>query len=287
MQLRQLGQLARPVLSWCVPSDGQEAPAEWLIVHEVDAQPFLSVGRVPQGYLLRAHHIADFIVAEDGRAVSVTPAPNVPREVVNEAFERQVLPGIQQLIGAPTLHASAVATDAGTIAFVGGSGAGKSTLAAFLSRSWPLVADDYLPLAIDGKDVIATSSSIWVRVHDATTLGGHGEVKPPIGRSSAGKSMVTLPSDSSARSLRAIYAIGAGATVELASVSQREGYMALASQLHRIDPSSAALLEAELDFLQALVQRVPVKRLLYPRRFDAFEQVRRALAEDLSRETSP
>lgn len=273
------------MLQW-VTGAPVETPVEWLIVHELEAQPFLSVGRVRQGYLLRAHHIADFIVTEDGRAVTVTPAPDVGPEVVNEAFERQVLPGIHQLLGAPALHASAVATEQGTIAFVGGSGAGKSTLAAYLSKRWALVADDYLPLAIDGATVIATSSSVWVRVHDASTLGAGHDVKPPIGSSSAGKSMVTLPSDSSPRSLRAIYAIGSGPSIELTSMSQREGYMALAAQLHRIDPSSAALLEAELDFLQGLVERVPVKRLVYPRRFDVFAEVQSALAADLSPEPS-
>lgn len=280
--------IARPALHWCDPSRSDaQAPNEWLIVHEADAQPFLSVARVPQGYLLRAHHIADFVVTEDGRSVTITPLPQVPPEVVTEAFERQVLPGIHQLVGTPALHASAVATEQGTIAFIAGSGAGKSTLAAHLSRRWALVADDYLPLAIAGREVTAMSSSAWVRVHDVSTLGLQAQVKPPIGSSSAGKSMVVLPSETKARSLRAIYAIAPGAELALEAMSQREGYMALAAQLHRIDPASVSLLEAELDFLQALVERVPVKRLLYPRRFDVFAAVQRALEADLSQDPSP
>ncbi|MBL8742222.1 MAG: hypothetical protein JNK04_14035, partial [Myxococcales bacterium] len=112
----------------------ESGPVDWLIVHEREGQPFVSVGRVSHGYLVRSHGLADFLVSADGSTVSVAPEAGVDRGEVEDAFEQQVLPGIHQLAGCPALHASAVACDEGIVAFTGPSFAGKSTMAALLSR---------------------------------------------------------------------------------------------------------------------------------------------------------
>jgi hypothetical protein len=63
----------------------------------------------------------------------------------------KVLPKISVMCGYEALHAAAVDSPEGVVAFVGESGAGKSTLARELTRrGWPLFADDTLIL---GREV--------------------------------------------------------------------------------------------------------------------------------------
>jgi hypothetical protein len=61
----------------------------------------------------------------------------------SEAFYRSVLPMFLHLAGFEVLHASAVATDQGAVAFAARSGTGKSTAARLLAeRGHPRLADD-------------------------------------------------------------------------------------------------------------------------------------------------
>lgn len=256
-------------------SDGD---VEWILSCEWPGAPSFSVGRVPTGYLLRCQGSADFFVSEDGRDVSVVPLRGVNRTTVTHILEQQILPGVHQLAGAPALHASAVATPHGTVAFVGPSGAGKSTMAAMLSKHWRLVADDYLPLRVEGNTVVAHPSSAWVRLRDETfdRLGEPGTFR-------GGKTSVERQSESQPGALCCIYALGpASDAVGFRAVTRRDAIVVLASQLHRIDPSSRALLGAELEFIDAVTSRVPVRRLDYPRDFETFDEVEAAIIADLS-----
>lgn len=251
-----------------------------------DDVPFLSVGRIDghaAKYLIRSHGLADFYMTEDGSQVDVLPRPGASRERIDEVFDQLIRPGIDQLAGTPAIHASALATPVGTVAFLGPSGAGKSTLAALLSKRWPLVADDYLPLSIDGESVIARPSSTWVRVRGATA--DHvGEVGTPR----AGKLAVERPSASEPRPLCRIYAIGESAdAVEITRCSRRDGFALVASQLHRLDTQSAALLEAELSFIEKVTSYVQLRILRYPRSFDAMPRIEQAIEADLTPPESP
>ena len=67
-----------------------------------------------------------------------------------------VLPLAALLRGFEVFHASAVETDAGVIAFVGGSGAGKSSLAlALVTRGAGLFTDDVLVLRPENDRLVA------------------------------------------------------------------------------------------------------------------------------------
>ena len=64
-------------------------------------------------------------------------------ELVDDLFRTAVIPLALQVSGYEVLHASAVRTESGVVAFCGLSGAGKSTVAYGLSRrGYPIWADD-------------------------------------------------------------------------------------------------------------------------------------------------
>ena len=81
-----------------------------------------------------------------GSEVRVRPGADVA--LAGRIFVRALLPLLLQQRGLATLHASAVATDAGAVLFLGSSGAGKSSLAAALAQlGRPLMADDVAAVA--------------------------------------------------------------------------------------------------------------------------------------------
>lgn len=83
--------------------------------------------------------------ALDTQIMSVTAYPqrNTPESRIWDTYYRTVLPLFLQSQGAEILHASAVSTAQGVIAFCARSETGKSTLAFGLSkRGYPLWADD-------------------------------------------------------------------------------------------------------------------------------------------------
>jgi len=269
--------LAHVALHWAEPASHSADPSDWIYIHELAGQRILSVRREGPRYLVRVCGVADYWVSEDAKSVEIVPLPTVERARVQEAFDHQVRPGLHQLLGAPALHAAAVSTPVGIVAFVGASGAGKSTLVAHLSLRWQLACDDYLPLRVEGDAAWATGTSGWVRLRDSTleALGESGRVRN-------GKTAVDRAHDTEPRRLARIFVLGpASAQVDVSPVSRRDAALLVASHLHRLDPQSPDLLRSELGFVESIAARVPLRRLAFPRAFDRLNEVQAAIERDL------
>lgn len=129
-----------------------ETPGEWF--HEwrlPGGGLWLSIGRVPDGYLLRFRDQADFVVSADGSRIAVHAAARLPEETLRHLLIDQVLPLTLSRRGRLSLHASAVHMPGiGTVGFVGETGRGKSTLAAALAaRGGRIITDDCLAIDVD------------------------------------------------------------------------------------------------------------------------------------------
>ena len=108
---------------------------------------WLSMSRVEGGYQLRFPGLATFHVSARAETVRCWPHPGTPGNTVRHLFLDQVMPLVLSLAGRTVLHASAVSTGNGAIAFSGESGRGKSTLAgAFVNHGASLMTDDCLLL---------------------------------------------------------------------------------------------------------------------------------------------
>jgi hypothetical protein len=87
--------------------------------------------------------VATYRFRPHSQIVEVLPAVGVNPARIIDLYRRQVLPVVMQANGWEAIHASAVSTDKGILAFCGGCGAGKSTVAYALSRQgYSLYADD-------------------------------------------------------------------------------------------------------------------------------------------------
>lgn len=129
-------------------------------------------------YLLDIPGVARFLVS-DGREIVVAPAPDALLSDVRSYLIGSVFVVLCQQRGLLPLHASAVYSEAGVLAFVGNSGQGKSTLAAHLAqRGYPVVADD-ICLIDTGKEglVQVTPTAPWLKLwrNSLETLGARPE----------------------------------------------------------------------------------------------------------------
>ena len=104
----------------------------------------------PGRFLMHVEGVARYFVRE-GREVVVEPAGD-DAGALNAFLLGSVLAACLKQRGILTLHASAIATDAGAVLFAGRSGIGKSTLlAALVERGYPMLADDVTGIVADGS----------------------------------------------------------------------------------------------------------------------------------------
>lgn len=129
-----------------------------------------------QRFLLRLPRVARYMVT-DGREILIDRQGGTDQEV-RTFLLGSALGALLHQRGLLPLHASAIRTEAGAVAFAGASGAGKSTLAAaFARRGYPVLADDIVPVLLDGtgRPVVAPhSANIKLRFDSLDQLGiGH------------------------------------------------------------------------------------------------------------------
>jgi hypothetical protein len=156
--------LRRAPDTWLARVPRAAADAEWrraqprtlLERRLTDGRVGLSVHYDEQvGYRLWAPRHGCYLVAPDGARVAAAP-PSGPAWRWERLVTSHVLPLAAVLRGMEVLHASAVATAGGVLAFLGRSGAGKTTLAGRLvARGARFVTDDVLAVDVVGTTVRA------------------------------------------------------------------------------------------------------------------------------------
>jgi len=255
---------------------------------------FLS-GRCTGGYLLRFVGVADFFVSERGDRIECcsTGAKILP-ETLRHLLLDAVIPEVLDLIGKESMHATAVLTDYGACAFIGPSGAGKSTLAAsFALAGVPLLGDDCIVLS-GGDRLLLTPG------YPGTRLWGDSvealRIDPARSHAIAGYSSKRRAFDfhfssllSQPQPLARIFRLNrcndADSPADLPRIEQlssAEAFMELISASYRFDPTDRAANLRQFHFLEQVVARVPVKKLVVPNDFIALPAVREMVLADLS-----
>ncbi|HWH12756.1 MAG TPA: hypothetical protein VG165_16665 [Solirubrobacteraceae bacterium] len=100
----------------------------------------------------RFYGLADFVIAADHGSAVCHEDPSAPPGFAAMLLEGSVAAYLLSVAGDCVLHASAVELAPGyAVAFIGPSARGKTTTAALLcAAGLPLLADDVLPVALDG-----------------------------------------------------------------------------------------------------------------------------------------
>jgi hypothetical protein len=239
-------------------------------------------------YLLRFLSCADFIVSADKMKIECRPLPGTPEVTVRHLLLDQVIPLLLSRRERIVLHASAVRTRHGVIAFAGKSGQGKSTLAASFAREGcALVSDDCLVLREESRVWTAIPSYPGVRLWPSTV----GEVLPQdthtgdvahyTGKRRLGPTDV-LPYAGGPAPLRGLFFLSDDAgEVAVERPSPGETVMALLKFAYNLDVHDDAFLRKQLDTLVRLTEDVPGYTVCYPRDFSALPVVRKAILRSL------
>lgn len=158
------------------------------------------------------------------------------------------------------LHAGAVATEHGTAVFIGESGRGKSTLSQSSNeRAWTRLGDDIMPIALHKSDVCLIPRF------------------PQLKRNRQYLETLTPP-------LTAIFRLlepAINGSIECQPIKGSEALISLARHTAASRVFNETILAKNMIFNQAILNRVPVYDLSYPRDFGRLEDVRHDVAKML------
>jgi hypothetical protein len=274
------------------PSDSGDC--KWLHTWRLhDDNPWLLLGRLASGYLLRFPGLADFAVSQDAREIRCYGRPETPAATIRHLLLDQVIPLLLSRQGCFVLHSSAVSTSEGAIAFVGSTGSGKSTLASsFSEEGMAVLTDDCLLLQEEGGRLIATPSYPGVRLWPETAHSMFGEGKPLAEVAhytekrrvdgNAGIKFCTRATE-----LRRLYFLAPpeeaqqAADVKIQPLSPRDAVVELVKYTYLIDVTDRQRLRQEFERLSRVAVQPLFYRLAFPHDFSWLPEVRQAILNGL------
>ena len=273
------------------PPDGPLIAAQPCAVHGTDFE----VRRGPGGTWLWHRAIGTCHLHPDLRHIDAYPDGAADARAVALLVAGPAVIAALQQRGRPILHAGAVLTARGAVAFLGPHGQGKSTMAAaFLRRGATLLTDDALPLLEREGAVYGAPGLPLMKVWPGTAE--HALALPddlPNLLAATEKKLLALegryPYAGRPERLAAVYllerydpGVAGEEAIELRRLSPRDGLTALLGQTS----NQAALLPADLArFLPVyarLAAQAPLRALRYPHGFRHQDAVHAAIMADLA-----
>ena len=257
-------------------------------------KPWLSCVKINSGYLLRFNELADFTIDRNGREIVCMSRPGIPEDTLQHLLLDQVIPLVINLRGGEALHASAILTPRGVVAFAGPAGSGKSTIAASLFKmGYPFVSDDCLTLQGKDRNIYAIPAYPGLRLWKdakAHLFGDKGNKKLVAHYTS--KLRVDVEEEPGSYSpapkpFTRLYDImnspetDATSDITIERLSPRDSFMALVRCAFRLDITDNRMLRRQFCFLERVVSAVSVRRLIFPRDFTLLPAIKEAIFEDL------
>ncbi|MDQ6701132.1 MAG: hypothetical protein M3Z36_13205 [Acidobacteriota bacterium] len=284
---------------------GERIASGWDWFHQwdlPDGRVWLFIGRQGSSYLLNFPDLADFVVNLDTKCVRCYPSPATPSESIRHLLLDQVLPLVLSGSGRLVLHASAVVSPHGAIAFLGRTGYGKSTLAASLStHGFPLLTDDCLLIGQDGGRLSAAPSYPGLRLWPETVSElfresrferapelpamAHYSRKKRVGAAQGG-----FPYCGDPVTLVRVFLLGDPdedaefAIPQITTVSPRDAFMQMVQFAFLLDITDPASLTVKFDIFSRAAGLPIFRRVRYAREFSVLPAVRDAIAQDLNSE---
>jgi hypothetical protein len=200
-----------------------------------------------------------------------------------------------------TIHASAVETDGGTIAFVGPKGTGKSTTASFFyTQGHRLISDDLIACRPSSTDapLHVDSGFPWMKLGEKSLDEVLGQNGNKLERTVPDSSKRIVPTHNrqpdASLPLQHIYVLGYhddshdGQEVEVRRAAAKEACLVLLSNAFvQMFLEEAGADPEHLNRCATLCERVPVSLLVRPRSMDALPSVYDAVLDDLKTTRPP
>jgi hypothetical protein len=215
--------------------------------HDAEGRVVASGGRSAPGWWMHWPRLGTYYFAAEG-PVRAVPVSDGLDEALSDSFARGVAPVVMLARGHEALHASAVSSARGVVAFCAASGTGKSTIAlAVAAAGLTLWADDTVVYRVSAGEPLAIRLPCPVRVDDRArrAIGG-----------------ASIESDTAAqRPLARVYHLARDTSVDprrpaFAAVPALERFNRLLSHAHPFDLADEARRRCFLESLLVASARV-------------------------------
>jgi len=161
----------------------------------VNGHPTLTLHRDADQWQLRCPGWLSFSISDDLRQIWVLRSPEAEREFVPMLLAGAALAMVATLADKVVLHASAISTSRGVVAFAGPSGQGKSTVATLAALAGaPLFADDVLAVDL-GDPVMAHRGVTVARLREGSQALAEISEVPHTEQTVDGRLAVQLPQE--------------------------------------------------------------------------------------------
>lgn len=280
-----------------IEGDAEALAAASLYIPAGQRSTWAQGASLPDGSAYRRWtNLFEFLVTPDARQIHARLLGDVDDEAMLAYLLVDALSFSMVRLGTEPLHAAAVATDRGAIAFVGNSGDGKSTLAAqFVQRGATLLTDDMLVLThVDGR-WLAQPGPPRVKLYRQMADRILGRVEGAIPMNSATEKLI-IPLAAPQRSSRpvplvAMYAIDETCPPERAwpsiqRLSPAAAFPRVLAHTAGHYPSEEQRLRRQFQFVTTFVRGVPINTLSYRRHTHELFDVGDAILADLARSTA-
>jgi hypothetical protein len=245
---------------------------------------------LPGGDACLAFRDAGGFLVRGGRAITVDALPAAEPQVLRLYLLGPVLAIALYQRGWLILHASAVDLGGRVVGFLGGSGWGKSTLAAALQqRGHPLVADDFIAVAVGGQPAGAglevypgfPQLKLWPEA--AASLGAdvaqlprlHPGYEKRARRLSAGFAQAPLP-------LERLYVLAEGEPASIAPLAKQSALVELVRHSYMSQSLPANDAAGHLRQCAALLGAVRLSRLQRPLALPELPAIAQMVEDDLA-----
>lgn len=268
----------------------------WLAEYAEDGRVAFRIGRAGDELVAEWVGLARVTASRDGLTHRFEPEPGLEPAEIEKVRLGSASLLLRHLQGKLALHGAAVAVGGRAMILLGRSGQGKSTLAASLCAraGATLFSDDAVALdpgPSPGTYVLSpVERNHWLdaparqALRAAQSLPGGGDVgedKRPVAAPQVGSASAPLVAIVD-------LAFGDDETPRLTAVGRGiDAIAALVPQAVRFVVDEPELQRRELEALAELVERVPVYRLVRPRRLDLLEQAHPLLLDLLRSERKP
>ena len=236
-------------------------------------------------------NLFEFVVSADARRIYAHAVDGVEDEAMLAYLLVDALSFSMVRLGWEPLHATAVLTEHGVLAFLGNSGDGKSPLAAFLVRhGCKLVTDDMLVLVRDCRGWLAQPGPPRLKLYRAMAdhLLGAAPNQIPMNPETT---KLIIPLDTSqcateAHQLRAIYILteasdGHPDRPVIQRLSPAAAFPRLLAHTAGHYPSDEERLRHQFEFATDVVREIAIKTLSYCREKGQMGDVKNALLADI------
>lgn len=261
-----------------------------------DGTPWLTSGKIRDGYLLRYIGMADFILDGAGADLRCCHVERgVSTDTIRHLVLDQVFPMLLNRRGREALHATAIVTSSGACAFSGPAGSGKSTLAAsFFLAGFGALGDDCLPLVEQNGSIRVLPGypgmRLWNDARDVL-LAESDATTPVAGYTSKRRALESLSAKNFPRepiALSRIFRVIRPKDGEpeisapvIETLPPREAFIELVSSSFPLDLADAEMLTRHFRIMEKVASTVPVKRLKVPNDLTALKAIREAILADL------